>query len=208
MAFESRIGALLPRVSAGDRAAAEELSRLVYDDLHAIAVRMFRRERVGHSLQPTILVNDALQRLLGATNVTWKDRAHFYAFAARNMRQVLLDYAKYKGAIKRKPPGERVPLDDVADSLVSPAVCIDDVSDLLGTGQPIDVAKLESVIDALATTSPAGKRQADGVILRAYAGEMTDEEVAYVLGVSESTAKEDWRFAKAWFRAHYGGNPS
>lgn len=190
MNTESHVTTLLGRVSGGDQAAADELAKLIYADLHLLAERIFRREKPGHTLQPTVLVNDALLRLLGARDVTWRDRVHFYAFAARNMRQVLLDYARHKNAGIRRPTGERV--------------CIDDVADLLGKRGQIDVEDFEASIAALEHLSELAQRQAAGVVLRVYAG-LTDQEVAQVLGCSETTAKNDWRAARTWLRAQLAG---
>lgn len=183
---DSRITSLLGRITAGDKAAEDELTRFIYADLRNIAERIFSGERPGHTLQPTVLVNEALVRLLGVRDINWRDRVHFYAFAARNMRQILLDYARKKKADIRCPKGERL--------------CIDDVVDLLGERRQIDVEHLDGALAALERLSGVAQRQAAGVVLRVYAG-LTDREVAEAIGCAETTAKNDWRAARAWLRA-------
>jgi len=185
MRSKTGITALLPKVIAGDRDAADRLSRLVYEDLRQMASQLFKRERSNHTLQPTVIANDALMRLLGTKNVAWEDRAHFYRFAARNMRQVLVDYARQKNAERRRPPGERV--------------CMDDVASLLEPGQAVDVERLDEALQALERLSELAERQAQGVVLRVF-GSLSDDQVAFLLGVSETTAKNDWRAARAWLR--------
>jgi len=180
---ESRFVDLLRRAGSGDREAENELLPLIYHELKLMAEALFRHERRGHTLQPTIVVHDALMRLLRAKNISWSDKAQFYRYAARNMRQILIDYAKYHKP--RTPPGQLVMIDDVAD--------------LLGTGEPVVIEQLDDVLQTIEKISALSQRQVQGIILRVYCG-LTDHEVAEILGLSETQAKNDWRFARALIR--------
>lgn len=173
------ITTLLQVLPKGDPGVRDELARLVYDELRMVAGRQFSREGRAQSLQPTMLVHDAFMRLLKAESVSWQDRAHFYAFAARNMRQVLVEHARSRG--------KDAPLQ------------LADVADLRSDGLAIDATKLEQALEALARLDP---RQAQVVTLRFFAT-MTVEETALVLGVSERTVKNDWRAARAWLRVRF-----
>jgi RNA polymerase sigma-70 factor (ECF subfamily) len=170
---------LLHALDANDRAAADRLFALVYDELHALARAYFRRQHRSHTLQPTALVNEAFLRLVDQTSVEWNSRAHFLAVAARAMRQILIDHAR--GRIRGKRGGGlcRVAMNE--------------------GGTPISDSNLElvSLDEALQKLAALDERQSRIVELRFFGG-MTVDEVAHVLGVSKSTVESDWRMARAW----------
>jgi RNA polymerase sigma factor (TIGR02999 family) len=137
-----------------------------------------RNERPGHTLQPTALVHEAFLKLAGSADVEWRDRAHFFGVAARLMREILVDYARQKGAAKRGS-GVRITLDDsllIAEDRLADAVAIDEV-----------VQRLEAL----------DPRQGHIVELRFFGG-LSVEEVAEVMGISSPTVKREWQSAKAW----------
>lgn len=178
----------------GDTSALERLTPVVYAELHRIALRNLAGEREGHLLQPTALVNEAFLRLLGDAPVEWASRAHFFAFSARLMRQILIDFARAQDTGKR---GHR-----------SPHVGLSAAGDVPAS-QPdrVDLIDLDQALDELAQLD---ERQAKLVELR-YFGGLENAEIAAVLGVSEPTVVRDWRVARAWLfdrlRAAKGGPP-
>ena len=183
MAEESRdrTARLLAEVRAGKRASLEALLPLVYEELKGIAASYMRRERGSHTLQATALVNEACIRMLDAPRIDAQDRRQFLALAARVMRQVLVDHARRHDAQKRGGAQERVTLSD-------------DVGALAGTD--LDVLALDEALTRLAELDP---RKSQVVELRFFAG-MTSKEAGAVLGVSETTAEDDWYMARAWLR--------
>lgn len=180
---------LLRRWSDGDREALADLMPLVYDELHRLAGRHLRRERDGHTLQPTALVHEAYLRLAGLSEMRIADRAHFYGAAAGIMRRVLVDHARRRDAGKRGGPGLTVlPLDDSAEALVT-------ATD--------DLVALDEALDGLARVAPAAVQVVE---LRCFGGLSVIEAGEY-LGVSPATVKRHWKFARAWlFRALHGGD--
>ena len=175
--LSSALGAL----DAGDPAVAERLLPLVYDELHAIASSLLRRERPGHTLQPTAVVHEAYLRICGERGPAWQGRGHFLAIAARAMRQVLVDHARGRGAGKRGADLRRVTLDE---SLTS-----------VGHEAPeVDVLDLHEALGRLNALHP---RQAEIVELRFFGG-LTVAEAAEHLGVAERTVEKDWTMARAW----------
>lgn len=168
---------LLQAWARGDEAAGEQLFPILYRDLRRQAGRYMRRERRSHTLQPSGLVNEAYLRLAGAPDLDWHSRAHFFAIAARVMRQVLVDHARRRRAAKRE--GCHVALDD-ADA---PAV-------------PLDLLDLENALKELAALDP---RQARVVELRFFGG-LDTEETADVVGLSARTVKREWQTARAWLQ--------
>ena len=173
---------LLHEVRAGRDGAEAALVALVYDELHAQASRLMRRERADHTLQPTALVHETYMRLMGAGDVSWQDRAHFFGLAARVMRRVLVEHARRRGASKRGGgEAERVTLDESVAS--APA-------------QSFDVLALD---EALAKLAAYNERQARVVELRFF-GALEVAEIAEALGVSPATVKRDWAFARAFLR--------
>jgi RNA polymerase sigma factor (TIGR02999 family) len=171
---------LLLAWNAGDKAALEKLMPLVYGELHDLARRHFRRERPGHTLQPTAIVHEAYFRLIDQTRVTWKNRGHFLAIASQAMRRILIDHARGRGAEKRGGEVEKVTL-DVAVASPEPA-------------REVDILALDQALERLKSLDGA---QAQIVELRFFGG-LTIEETAEVMEVSPSSIKRDFRSAKAW----------
>ena len=172
---------LLVAWSGGDQAALEELTPLVYGELHRLAHHYISRERPGHTLQTSALVNEAYLRLVEQKNVDWQCRAHFYGIAARLMRQVLVDYARRRGYAKRGGGARRVSLDE--------ALAVSDE-------RTAEVVALDEALEGLAKLDP---RQSQIVELRFFGG-LSIEEAAEVLGVSPGTVMAEWTVAKAWLR--------
>jgi RNA polymerase sigma factor (TIGR02999 family) len=172
---------LLVAWSDGDAHARDDLMALVYPELHAIAVRHFARERPGHLLQPTALVNEAYERLVDLRAMRWQDRAHFFAMAARIMRRLLVDHARQRRAAKRGMGQSSLTLEE---GLLAPEP------------REVDLLALD---DALTRLAAFDQRQAHVVELRAFVG-LTTEEIARVLGVSTGTVKREWTMAKVWLR--------
>jgi RNA polymerase sigma factor (TIGR02999 family) len=173
---------LLREAQAGDRAALDELLPLVYRELRRLAARHLSDERPGHTLQPTALVHEVYLKLVDQHSVDWRNRAHFFSIAAELMRRVLVNHAVGRRAQKRGSGATLLSLEE-ADSLAG--------------ARGLDVELLDEALRRLAEFSPA---QARLVELRFFAG-LTNEEVAEVLGVSDSTVKREWRSAKAWLAA-------
>jgi RNA polymerase sigma-70 factor, ECF subfamily len=163
----------------GDDGALEALLPLVESELRRLARAYMTRERAGHTLQPTALVNEAFVRLVDARRVTWNDRSHFFGIAARLMRRVLVDHARARGYQKRGGGARNVPLDEAR----------------LATPPPdVDVVALDCALEALAKVDP---RKGQVVEMRFFGG-LSVTETAAVLGVSTDTIKRDWRLAKLW----------
>jgi RNA polymerase sigma factor (TIGR02999 family) len=170
---------LLRAWSEGDQTALNELVPLVERELHRLARAYMRRERQGHTLQATALVNEVFLRLAHTANPRWQDRAHFVGIAARLMRQVLVDHARSRGYQKRGGGGRRVPLDNAL--LITPA-------------PELDVLAVDRALESFAKIDP---RKSQVVELRFFGG-LSVEETADVLGLSVKTVKRDWRVAKLW----------
>jgi RNA polymerase sigma factor (TIGR02999 family) len=173
------VTALLDDWARGDARARDRLLPLVYDELRRIAARQMRQERAGHTLQPTALVHEAYLKLVGQRRVDWQNRAHFYGVAAQVMRRILVDHARRHKADKRGNGLEAVSIEEALN---------------LRAENLIPVLELEDVLERLEKLDPALSRIVE---LRAFGG-CTLEEAAEVLNVSRSTAKRDWRLAKAW----------
>lgn len=177
---------LLGAVRAGDDEAAARLVALVYDELHGVAAGLMKRERAGHTLQPTALLNEALVRLLGSDlAAAAHDRRVFYGAAARAMRQVLVDHARRRGAAKRIEGRAREPLDETIAHVEA---------------HQLDVLALHEALDELAGLHA---RQAKIVELRSFGG-FTVAEVAELLDVSVSLVESDYRKATAFLRLRLG----
>src|SRR5262245_40619985 len=157
---------------------------LLYDELRQSAARYFRRERAGHTLQPTALVHEAYLRMLDQDRVVWQSRAHFLGVAASMMRRVLMDHGRRQKALKRGGGVARVTLDPAV--VGAEAGGLDDL-DLLALDQALDELRAED------------EQQARIVELRAFGG-LSVEETAEVLGVSTATIKRHWSFALAWLK--------
>jgi RNA polymerase sigma factor (TIGR02999 family) len=167
--------------SGGSASALERLTPVVYAELHRLALRNLAGERGGHLLQPSALVNEAFLRLIAGEPVEWASRAHFFAFSARLMRQILIDFARAQDTGKR---GHRSPHLDLSGIRELPAA----------RSSPVDFIDLDAALQELADLDP---RQAQVVELRFFGG-LENAEVATVLGVSEPTVVREWRVARAW----------
>jgi RNA polymerase sigma factor (TIGR02999 family) len=164
----------------GDKAALDKLTPLVYDELRRIAHRYVRRERDGHTLQTTALVNEAYLRLAGTKSIEWQNRSHFFAVTAQVMRNVLIDHARRRLYAKRGGHAQQVPIDDVPLEMSEQRA-----DELVGLDEALsDLAKIDL-------------RKARVVELR-YFGGLSLEETAEVLEISLMTVRRDWRAAKAW----------
>jgi RNA polymerase sigma factor (TIGR02999 family) len=179
------VTALLGDWSCGDRTALNQLLPLVYAELHRAAARQLRKERADHTLQPTALVHEAYIRLVDQRQVDWQNRAHFFGVAANVMRRILVDHARRHRASKRGQGVRCVSIDEAKD------VAASDGLPVLALDQALD--RLETVDAELARI----------VEFRTFGG-LTIEEAAHVLSVSPSTAKRDWRTAKAWLNRGLG----
>ena len=186
LASPQRVARLLTAAAEGNHAALGELTPLVYQDLHRLAHRYMQAERPDHTLQTTALVNEAYLRLAGQTNPTWQTRAHFFAIAARTMRQILVNYATAHRSQKRGGGGQKVELDEVA--IVSPE-------------QSQEIIDLHEALEQLAKLD---SRKAQMVELK-YFGGLSYQEIAEVLNVSQITVRRDWEFARLWLYAELRG---
>jgi RNA polymerase sigma factor (TIGR02999 family) len=172
---------LLKAWSDGDQSAMDKLMPLVYDELHRLARQHMRRERPGHMLQTSALVNEAYLRLVDQTQVRWQNRAHFFGIAARLMRRILVDEARRRHRDKRGGQMIQIPLDEA-------------------TSLPQEqAASLVALDDALKTLAAIDARQSEIVELRFFGG-MSIEETAEFLHVSPGTVMRDWTFARAWLK--------
>jgi RNA polymerase sigma factor (TIGR02999 family) len=177
---------LLIAWNAGDRAAVERLMPLVYAELRRIAERQFRRERAGHTLQPTAVVHEAYFRLVDQTRVTWKNRGHFFAIAAQAMRRILIDHARAREAEKRGGKETQVSLDV---GIASP--------------EPVDDVDLLALDEALVRLKSLDEPQARIVELRFFGG-LSIEETAEAMETSPSSVKREFRSARAWLFRELG----
>ena len=173
---------LLGDWSSGDERALEKLIPLVQPELHRLAHYYMSRERAGHTLQTTALLNEAYLQLTDKTQPTWQNRTHFMAVAAQLMRRIMVDHARARHALKRGAGAIRVTLDETA------WVTEERAEELLA---------LDEALEKLAEFD---RRRCEIVEMR-YFGGLTVEEIADVLKVHPNTAKRDWRAAKAWLYA-------
>jgi RNA polymerase sigma-70 factor (ECF subfamily) len=178
---------LLRDWSDGDESALHKLTPLVYEELHRLAHQHMRREKAGHMLQTSALVNEAYVRLIDASQVRWENRAHFFGIAARLMRRILVDDARRRNFDKRGGHTIHVPLDDV---LTEPQQ------------QAVNLVALE---EALKRLSSIEARQSEIVELRFFGG-LSVEETAEVLRISPRTVMREWTFARAWLRKEMVSN--
>lgn len=187
------ITSLLQAARQGDSQSAEKLMNAVYTDLRKVARRYMASERADHTLQPTAVVNDVLLRLFppaGAEQngpcqsvaIDWRSRVHFLGVAARQMRQVLIDHARQKRAVKRSF-GIKIPLEDVNPGSIAKA-------------PEFAFETLNELLDRLATKD---KNAAKVVELKFFGG-LTYEEAAEVMNTSEAQVRRDWEFARLWLR--------
>ena len=179
---------LLERWRAGSPEAANDLMEKVQRELRKLAASHLRRERGGHTLQPTAVVNEAYLRLLPQRHVSWENRAHFFGIASRMMRRVLVDHARKRLAAKR-------------DGLAPETVSLSGLPAAAGGPGVVDVLAVHEALSALAELDA---RQADIVEMK-YFGDLTVEEIAEVLNTSVSTVKREWATAKLWLRQRMQG---
>lgn len=170
---------LLQAWSAGDDQALEQLTPLVYQELHRTAQRYMARERPDHTLQATALIDEVYLRLVDCNNVSWQDRNHFFAVCARLMRRILTDFARSRRYLKRGGGAGQITFDESLYVTPGPA------------------AGLVALDEALEALSGFDKRKSDVVELRFFGG-LSVKDTAAVLGVSDETVKRDWRLAKLW----------
>jgi len=185
----SNVSELVRELSEGKPGALDRLIPVVYDELRRIAHGQLHGERSGHTLTTTALVHETYLRLVKIEQVEWRDRAHFFAVAARVMRRVLIDYARARRRDKRGGAPVQVPLSETLDGLVQ---------------QPDDLLALEEV---LARLEARNERQCRVVECRCFAG-MSVEETAAALDTSPATVKRDWAFARAWLNREVGQDRS
>ena len=165
--------------SGGDRQAADSLIQLVYAEMRKLAASYLRHQRSDHTLQPTALVHEAYMKLVDISDVSWHDRAHFFAVAAQTMRHILVDHARAVAADKRGGAMQRVELDE-AISFPNP--------------RGLDLVELDEALQQLAIQD---EKQSRIVELRFFGG-MTVEETAHVMKISPATVKREWATARAW----------
>lgn len=180
------ITAMLRKWSDGEQHAPDELIRAVYDQLRRQARRQLRRERPGHTLDTSALINEAYLKLIEQRTVKWNNRGHFFALAAELMRRILVDHARTKQRLKRGGQDEALPLEDFAEI----AKAMDDPL------QSTDLLALDQALDNLASLDP---QQVRIVELRYFAG-LDISETAEALDISPATVKRDWAAAKAWLK--------
>ena len=184
---QHQITQLLAEWSEGNQAALDELYPLVYEELHRLARRYMSREKKGHTLQTTALINEAYVRLVDQKNVHWANRSHFFAISAQIMRRILIDHARRRAYAKRGGGAQQVSLEEVA--IVAPD---------LGS----NLIRLDEALQTLAEMDP---RRSQVVELR-YFGGLNNEEIAGVLKISENTVTRDWNMARAWLYQQLTGS--
>ena len=163
----------------GDASALDQLIPIVYEELRRVARRFMRRERAGHTLESSALVNEVYLRLIDVSNVQWQNRAHFFAISARLMRQILVDFARRRQQLKRGGDASRLSLDDAL---------------MIPQERNADLVALDEALETLAALNA---RQARVVELK-YFGGLTEDEIAEVLKISARTVRHDWSLARAW----------
>jgi len=173
------VAQLLIAWSSGDKAALDRLMPLIHQELRRLAHRYMSRERPGHTLQTTALVNEAYVRLVNRKNVHWQNRAHFFAIAAELMRTILVDHARSHAFAKRGGGARNITLDEAL---------------VVSQERAAEVVALDEALKGLADIDP---QQSRVVELRFFGG-LTIEETAEVLHLSAGTIKREWRSAKAW----------
>jgi RNA polymerase sigma factor (TIGR02999 family) len=181
MPSSQEVTQLLVAWSNGDQSALERLTPLVYRELHRLAKGYMHRERPGHLLQTTALVNEAYMRLIDWKDVRWKDRAHFFGVAAQLMRRILVDFARARHQDKRGGAMRQVSFDEAW------AVSVEQTAELIA---------LDEALDQLAAIDPRRSRMVE---LRFFGG-LSEEETAEALKVSPRTVRREWSLARAWLR--------
>lgn len=186
MTQNAEITGLLHEWSNGDVKAGDALTPLIYDELHRCAQRLFRNENPGHTLQPTALVHEAYAKLINV-DVSWRDRTHFFALAARMMKRLLINHANARRAVKRGGDHIHVTLNDAN-----------------APGESAD-ALLIDLTDALSALEKFDERKAKLVELQ-YFGGLSVKEMEAVTNLSSATIGRELRFARAWLRDHMDDN--
>lgn len=182
------ITGLLSAWSEGNQSALEKLTPIVYKELHRMARRYMGRERPGHSLQTTALVNEAYMRLVDYKRMQWQNRAHFFAVSAQLIRRILIEHARRRNQ-KRGGGIRHISLDEAA---------------VMGGKRTADLVALDDAMKALAQFDPRKER----VVEMRFFGGLSVEETAEVLKVSAVTVMRDWSTAKAWLYRELGGKKS
>jgi RNA polymerase sigma factor (TIGR02999 family) len=168
----------------GDRAAFDQIAPVIYDELRRLASFHLRGERSGHTFGPTELISEAYLRLAGSAQLEFADRAHFFAIASRSMRQILVDHARKRGAVKRGAGEAPAEFDETRVS----------------TDRPAQLVALDEALDELAKLDDRKAR----ITELHYFGGLTQEEIAEVCDVHVNTVARDLRLAAAWLRTHLG----
>jgi RNA polymerase sigma factor (TIGR02999 family) len=186
---QQEVTRLLTEWSGGDESALEKLIPLVHPELHSLAHHYMSRERIGHTLQTTALLNEAYLRLVDDPTRNWQNRTHFIAAAAQLMRRIMVDHARERCSLKRGGGALKVPLDDAA---------------LVTEKRSEELLALDEALERLAAQDP---RKSQIVELR-YFGGLTVEETTAFLKLSHRTVEREWRMAKAWlYRSLSGEEP-
>ena len=184
---EHEITQLLAEWRDGNQAALDDLYPLVYDELHRLARRYMSRERKGHTLQTTALINEAYVRLVDQRNVQWANRSHFFAISAQIMRRILIDHARRYAYAKRGGGARQVSLDETATVV---------------HGNLSEFIRLDEALKSLAEVDP---RRSQVVELK-YFGGLNNDEIAGVLKISKNTVTRDWNMARAWLYSQLAGS--
>jgi RNA polymerase sigma-70 factor (ECF subfamily) len=188
-AYSTPITQLLRAWQGGDDSALQQLTPVVYEELHRMARHYMAREREGHTLQTTALINEVYLRLVNVKEVQWQDRAHFFAISAQMMRRILTDFARSHGYQKRGSGAQHVPLDESCLASADPGV---------------DLVALDHALTRLGQTDT---RKSKVVELRFFGG-MTVDETAEALHISAETVMRDWTVARAWLLRELDGGAS
>ena len=176
------VSELLVAWSEGDQAALDQLTPLVYDELHRLARRYMRRESPGHTLQTSALVNEAYLKLVDQREVRWQNRSHFFGIAAQLMRRILVDHARSLGRAKRGGNAHRMSLDATV---------------IMSKEGAVDLVAIDEALGKLAEFDPQKSR----IVEMKFFGGLNTDEVAECLHVSARTIEREWRKAKAWLKA-------
>ena len=177
----NEITQLLAAWGNGDQNALDQLMPLVYSELHRLAHRHIKRERPGHTLQTSGLLNEAFLRLVEQRDVTWKSRAHFFAIAAQMMRRILVDYARTRRSEKRGGDAHQVSFEEAL---------------IVSRERSASILELHDALNELAVID---ERKSKVVELKFFGG-LSVDEIAEILGVSPGTVMRDWTLSKAWLR--------
>ncbi len=184
---KNNITRFLNEYSEGNKQLLVEILPLVYNELRRISSRYLREEHRNHTFQTTELVHEAYLKLIGNENISWESRAHFFGIAAKSMRQILVDHARKRNAVKRGSGEKKLSLEEAAT---------------ISTESDDQILSLDNALNKLESLD---ERSGKIVEMRFFSG-LTIEETAQALNISQSTAKRDWNFAKAWLYREIGEN--